>query len=176
MGFRLFSNARLKMLKKFTPRTLFGRSMLIVVTPVIILQVIVAIVFFNNHWDNITRRLSLAIGGDIATIINLLEKKENSENEVQEIAKRFMDLKFTFLPNEEIKGTIIRKKPLLNIPDKMLEKALGEKIFKPYSIDTVNFGNQDFKQICFGSSWRYHALLLFASISDFDTVSKLSTY
>ena len=142
MGFRLFSNARLKMLKKFTPRTLFGRSMLIVVTPVIILQVIVAIVFFNNHWDNITRRLSLAIGGDIATIINLLEKKENSENEVQEIAKRFMDLKFTFLPNEEIKGTIIRKKPLLNIPDKMLEKALGEKIFKPYSIDTVNFGNQ----------------------------------
>ena len=130
------------MLKKFTPRTLFGRSMLIVVTPVIMLQIIIAIVFFNNHWDNITRRLSLAIGGDIATIINLLEKKENSKNEIQEIAKRFMDLRFTFLPNEEITKTVIRKKPLLNIPDKMLEKALGEKIFRPYSIDTVNFGNQ----------------------------------
>ncbi|PPR77642.1 MAG: Osmolarity sensor protein EnvZ [Alphaproteobacteria bacterium MarineAlpha2_Bin1] len=130
------------MFKKFTPRTLFGRSMLIVVTPVVILQIIIAIVFFNNHWDNITRRLSLAIGGDIATIINLLEKKENSENEIQEIAKRFMDLKFTLIPNEIIKKTVIRKKPLLNIPDKMLEKALGEKIFKPYSIDTVNYGNQ----------------------------------
>ncbi len=130
------------MLKNFTPRTLFGRSMLIVVTPVIMLQIIIAIIFFNNHWDNITRRLSLAIGGDIATIINLLEKKENSKNEIQEIAKRFMDLRFTFIPNEEITKTVIRKKPLLNIPDKMLEKALGEKIFRPYSIDTVNFGNQ----------------------------------
>ena len=141
MGLRLHPNARLNMLKKFTPRTLFGRSMLIVVMPVIILQIIMAIIFFNNHWDNITRRLSLGIGGDIATIIDLLEKKESPKSSIEEIARRFMDLRFNYLPNEKISKTVIRNKPLLNIPDKMLNKALGEKISKPYSIDTVNFGN-----------------------------------
>ncbi len=130
------------MIKKYTPRTLFGRSLLIVIIPVVFLQIIIVTVFFNNHWDNVTRRLSLGIAGDIATIINLIERGNNSEEHIQEISRSYMGLKYTFIPDTKINRSVVRNKPVLNIPDKMLVKSIGEKIFKPYSIDTVNYGNQ----------------------------------
>jgi two-component system osmolarity sensor histidine kinase EnvZ len=36
--------------KTFLPRTLFGRSLLIMATPILLIQVIAAYVFFDSHW------------------------------------------------------------------------------------------------------------------------------
>ena len=43
-------------LKRFLPRTLFGRSLLIIVTPVILAQAVATWIFYDRHWDTVTNR------------------------------------------------------------------------------------------------------------------------
>ena len=38
------------------PRSLLGRSIMIIVTPVVLLQVVSAWVFYDSHWNTVTRR------------------------------------------------------------------------------------------------------------------------
>ena len=57
------------------PRSLFGRSLLIIVMPLILLQVVSTWIFYDRHWDTITRRLSSSIAGDIAQVIELQRQR-----------------------------------------------------------------------------------------------------
>ncbi|MCG8595161.1 MAG: two-component sensor histidine kinase, partial [Kiloniellales bacterium] len=57
----------------FLPRSLLGRVLLIMVTPVILMQGITVWVFYDRHWDTITRRLAQGIAGDIVTAVELLQ-------------------------------------------------------------------------------------------------------
>ncbi len=58
------------MLKRILPKGLLGRSLLIIVTPLVLVQVISTWVFYDRHWDNVTRRLASALAGDVATVIH----------------------------------------------------------------------------------------------------------
>ena len=53
-------------LKRRLPTSLFGRSLLIIVLPVALMQVAVTWVFFDAHWQTVTSRLSEGLAGDIA--------------------------------------------------------------------------------------------------------------
>ena len=61
-------------LKRFLPRTLFGRSLLILVVPVFLIQVLTTYAFFDRHWDRMTSRLAYAVAGEIAVLIDTIEK------------------------------------------------------------------------------------------------------
>jgi two-component system, OmpR family, osmolarity sensor histidine kinase EnvZ len=52
--------------KKLLPRSLFGRTLLILVLPMVLVQLIMAYVFFERHWDNIIRRMSSVLAGEAA--------------------------------------------------------------------------------------------------------------
>ena len=56
-------------LKNILPRSLLGRSVMIIVTPLILLQVVTTSVFYDSHWDTVTKRLARGVAGDIAAII-----------------------------------------------------------------------------------------------------------
>jgi two-component system, OmpR family, osmolarity sensor histidine kinase EnvZ len=55
--------------KRLLPRTMFGRSLLIVVMPLILLQAIATWIFYDRHWAAISWRLSAGVAGDIALTI-----------------------------------------------------------------------------------------------------------
>ncbi|MEM7442105.1 MAG: ATP-binding protein [Pseudomonadota bacterium] len=56
-------------LKRYLPRTLFGRALMIIVTPVLLVQAIAAYYFYDRHWDSVTLRLSTAVAGEIGLVI-----------------------------------------------------------------------------------------------------------
>jgi two-component system osmolarity sensor histidine kinase EnvZ len=130
-------------IKRFLPKTLLGRSIAIVVAPVVLLQVILAIVFFDNHWDTVTRRLSLGVAGDIALVIRLLsEADDTGKAAVLDMARTYLDIDGAVIPQEVLPPSVTRNQPVFNIPDRMLHQALGERLFRPYAIDTANFGDR----------------------------------
>lgn len=61
------------------PRSLYGRSLLIIIMPLILLQLVSAWIFYDRHWDTITRRLSASIVGDIAQVTELLGTNPSPE-------------------------------------------------------------------------------------------------
>ena len=60
-------------IKRVLPRTMFGRSLLIVVVPLMLVQVIATWVFYDRHWEAVSWRLSAGVAGDIALMIEAIK-------------------------------------------------------------------------------------------------------
>ncbi len=67
-------------IKKFLPRTLFGRSLLILAAPILLIQIVTTYVFFNVHWSKMTGRLAFAVAGETALIADRVEADAGTEN------------------------------------------------------------------------------------------------
>lgn len=67
---RLFGTPAL--LKRLVPSGLLGRSLLILVVPLVLLQVVTSVVFYERHWDTVMRRLASGIAGDVAAVLDLM--------------------------------------------------------------------------------------------------------
>ena len=91
-------------IKHYLPRTLFGRSLMIIVTPVLLMQAIAVFYFYDKHWEMMTRRLSYGVAGEIAMVIELFELAETQEerNALFTRAARTMALVFTWEPGAEL--------------------------------------------------------------------------
>src|SRR5690606_29992712 len=55
------------------PKGLYARALIIIITPIVILQSVVAFVFMERHWQTVTQRLSAATVRDIAAIVDLID-------------------------------------------------------------------------------------------------------
>ena len=99
------------MIKKFLPKTLLGRSTLILLIPLIGLQIIVTLIFYNRHWDTITRHRTINFAGDIALLVESFEKFDSLENQkwVLNNASSKLQLQSKFKLEEKIEKLIKRK-------------------------------------------------------------------
>jgi two-component system osmolarity sensor histidine kinase EnvZ len=126
-------------IKKLLPRGLFGRSLLIIVVPLVLLQAVTALIFYERHWDTVSRRLALGLAGDIAVVIQSL--RETSDPRQQErflsFAEPNMELEITIEPDVILPN--IAPRVTNRILDRMLTRALSERIVYPFQIDTRSF-------------------------------------
>src|SRR6202000_563045 len=60
-----------RFIKRFLPRGLFGRSLIIIVAPMVLLQGIVTYVFFERDLDTTTRRMARDVAADVALLAAL---------------------------------------------------------------------------------------------------------
>lgn len=60
--------------KRFLPRSLFGRVLMILVAPTVLIQLVLAYVFLDRHWDNVTRHISYTVAGEIGFLVQRLKK------------------------------------------------------------------------------------------------------
>lgn len=56
--------------KRILPTRLYARALLILILPVIIMQVLVAHIFFDRHWDSIVRNMTNAVAIDVAMLVD----------------------------------------------------------------------------------------------------------
>ncbi len=70
-------------IKKILPKTLFGRSLLILVVPIFLIQIISTFIFFDRHWSKMTSRLAFAVAAEIAVILSYID--DNGEGNLQKI-------------------------------------------------------------------------------------------
>ena len=58
---------------KLLPKTLFFRTMLLIFIPLIVVQVVSIIAYFNGSWGKVGRRLSDNLSSNMAFIVQLTE-------------------------------------------------------------------------------------------------------
>ena len=129
--------------RKFFPKTFFGRSLVIILIPVLLLQLVLIYFFYERHWDDVGRRLALALGGQISFIIKTLEEKNFTTDDIN---TQFKKAESNFLitshwyPNMKLEK--FAQKEASTLLDKTLEKSLAERINYPYSFDTKLIKNK----------------------------------
>ncbi|HEY9539668.1 MAG TPA: ATP-binding protein [Kiloniellaceae bacterium] len=121
--------------RRLLPRSLLGRSVLIIITPLILLQVISTWVFYDRHYDTITKRLAQGLAGDVAAVIALLEPEPQLQErrEVFQMARSAMQLQLSLTPDAELPAVELpRVRTLVEI---RLEDALNERVHYPFTMD-----------------------------------------
>jgi len=124
-------------IKGILPRSLLGRSLMIIVTPLVLLQVISGTIFYESHWDKVTQRLAEGVAGDVSATITLLRQFPGAENRewifgvvAKDMALSARMLDDEILPNEPPRGS--------GLMETMLIEALRERVKRPFQIDTVS--------------------------------------
>jgi two-component system osmolarity sensor histidine kinase EnvZ len=132
-----------KIFKIILPRTLFGRALLIIVIPVVALQLVATFVFYERHWDTVTRRLALSLAGDTALIIEMMRETKSADDyrAIFDSAERFMSLRLTYEEDEILPNQRPEIKVANRIVDRMLNKAFDAHLYRPFRIDTSSFGD-----------------------------------
>lgn len=122
-------------IKTFLPTSLFGRTLLILIAPMILLQFAAAAVFFDRHWIKITERLSYAVAGEIAAIAQHIEQS-GAEPEalanIRAVMATHLEILISYTPGEEL------AEPTTDMTGQtvsdFLARALEEQVRRPYRI------------------------------------------
>jgi two-component system osmolarity sensor histidine kinase EnvZ len=121
----------------YMPKRLYARSLLIVITPMILLQSVITLVFMERHWQTVTQRLSQATTRDLAAIIDMIETypQDQGYSEIIRIAQERLSMKIDILPPDPLPPP--GPKPFFSILDQILSAEITRQINRPFWIDTV---------------------------------------
>ena len=121
------------MLRKIFPKTLLFRSLLIVITPIILIQIVVGGVFFDSIWYKTNRGLVRSAANEINTFLALYPeyKQKNKTNELIDIYKDKSGLIISIKKEtQELPSTETVK--WYSLYDKIVLEEFTDKIKNPY--------------------------------------------
>jgi two-component system, OmpR family, osmolarity sensor histidine kinase EnvZ len=131
-------------IKRILPRTMFGRSLLIVVMPLILLQAIATWVFYDRHWAAVSWRLSAAVAGEIGLLVDALKLSDSpaATARLLERAKAQTDLDVTI-------GRTRTLPPISPATGRLVEDQLSQaiqgRLNYPFRIDLLEDGGAEIK-------------------------------
>ncbi len=112
-----------RFLKRFLPRGLFWRSLLIIVTPVVLLQGVVSYVFFERDLESTTHWMARDIAADASFLVALEDSHTPAERaSLRAQASLKLGYPVTFLPGSKIAAPARLHRP------STIDKALDELI------------------------------------------------
>ncbi len=121
--------------KRLMPRSLFGRTLLIMLVPLVLVQAIALQLFYGNHLGIVSRRLSSAIAGEIYYTVELLRQFHSpSDREwVLQMARDQFTLGIKLEPGAHLQPK--KWQNVLGPMDDDLAAALTEKFNVPFNMD-----------------------------------------
>lgn len=119
--------------RRILPQSLFGRSLLIIVVPVLLIQLISTYVFFDRHWSKMTERLSHGVAGEVALLVDQFYILQNRDDGLVELARwgNKMDLTVSFIAGEAFEKI---KDEWQRGVQKELGTALAERIQESFNV------------------------------------------
>ena len=125
-----------KLAKKILPKRLFHRSLIIVVAPIILLQIIITIVFFDSLWIKANKGMTRSLANEVQTMFDLLQQKNNQQMIIDVYNKNF-DFIVHFKENEILPR---RKTTRWFSPmDRSLRRELKPFFHSSYWFDTTKY-------------------------------------
>ncbi len=119
------------------PKGLYARALLIIIMPMVILQSVLAFVFVERQWNEVTQRLSAGVVHDIAGLIDVYRgyPQDADRAQIRRIAQQRLGLVVDFLPLGDLPPP--GPKPFFSLLDSALSDELRKQIGRPFWIDTV---------------------------------------
>ena len=89
-----------KYIKDLLPKTLFYRALLIVATPVIVIQLIITIVFFDSLWIKTNKGMTKALVNEIKTYIEVYNDETYQKEEITNLFSIYQDLNIEYVDDK----------------------------------------------------------------------------
>ena len=90
-----------KFIKDLLPKRLFYRALLIVAVPVIVIQLIITIVFFDSLWIKTNKGMTRALVNEIKTFIEVYNNENYDKSEITNLFSVYQDLNIEFVQDKK---------------------------------------------------------------------------
>lgn len=132
MKLRLGGFSAERVLRRFLPRSLLGRSLLIVLVPLVLLQAVALQIFYGSHLDELSRRLAGSVAGEVAFMVDEIDRDPYTRGlTIQETDAHFgfntaflSGQKLRYLPPPDAPGPV----------DNDLEDGLTADMRRPFTV------------------------------------------
>ncbi|MCF6275892.1 MAG: ATP-binding protein [Robiginitomaculum sp.] len=126
-------------IKQYLPKSLFGRALLIIMLPIALMQIIVAYIFFDAHWQTVTASLSDSAAADISVVVELYKQAPDGERleRLDQMIRPNMKLSVVY----DAKDTLptATRNAFFSSLDKTLRRALSANLQDEFWFDTTRY-------------------------------------
>ena len=126
-----------KFIKDILPKRLFYRALLIVAIPVIVIQLIITIVFFDSLWIKTNKGMTKALVNEIKTFIEVYNNDDYDKQEIKDLFSVYQDLNIEFVDDEGFDYSYNERwfSPI----DRTLRRELKSRFGSGFWFDTSNY-------------------------------------
>ena len=124
--------------KNLLPRRLFYRALLIVAVPIIVLQLVITIVFFDSLWIKTNKGMTRALVGEMKTFIVAYDNGKYNNNDLSGLFSIYLDLNVEFKTDDSFE--LPQKQRWFSPIDRTLRRELKSNIgTNNYWFDTTTY-------------------------------------
>ena len=91
-------------LKNILPKRLFYRALLIVAVPVLVLQLVITVVFFDSLWIKTNKGMTRALINEINLFVEVYDNEKINKDELKNLFSLFIDLNIELVNNKNIEN------------------------------------------------------------------------
>ncbi|MDB2354350.1 ATP-binding protein [Candidatus Pelagibacter bacterium] len=125
-------------IKNLLPRRLFYRALLIVAVPIIVLQLVITIVFFDSLWIKTNKGMTRALVGEMKTFIVAYDNGKYNNNDLSGLFSIYLDLNVEFKTDDSFE--LPEKQRWFSPIDRTLRRELKSNIgTNNYWFDTTTY-------------------------------------
>ena len=126
-------------LRNVTPKSLFGRMLAIILVPMILVQIISVSIFYERHWDWVSRHMSKSLAEDLGLLIDELGNTPSKDQRALSAsrARQYFDIIFYWLD----KG-ILKPNQSFDLRFKNFRTALQTRIKEPFYLSKIENSSQ----------------------------------
>ena len=126
-----------KLIKNLLPKTLFYRALLIVATPIIILQITISIVFFDSLWIKTNQGMTRSLVSEVYTFIEAYKNEADyNKQKLTDLYYQNFQLNIKYIENESMPS--LKNERWFSPIDRTLRRELKSK-FNNYWFDTLSY-------------------------------------
>ena len=120
-----------KFIKNLLPKRLFYRALLIVAIPVILIQLIITVVFFDSLWIKTNKGMTRALVSEIQTFIEVYSNDNYEKDEIKNIFSLYQDLNIEFVEDQNFQFLYNERwfSPIDRTLRRELKSKFGSEIF-----------------------------------------------
>lgn len=115
-------------LKKFMPRGIYARAAMILLLPVVVVQIVVSVVFVQDHFEDVTLQMSSAAAREVRLVLSLVAQAETRDQIMDVTADVVGPLAITVRP---VADTTLQE------PDRRLWYDFSGTVITPYLREAV---------------------------------------
>ena len=130
-----------KFIKNLLPHRLFYRALLIVAVPIIVLQLIITIVFFDSLWIKTNKGMTRALVGEMKTFITAYDNGKYNNNDLSGLFSIYLDL------NVEYKNDELFEKPIKERWFSPIDRSLRRELKSNIGVDSYWFDTTTYKKL-----------------------------
>jgi two-component system osmolarity sensor histidine kinase EnvZ len=129
-----------KPFKRYLPRSLFGRALLIVLAPIALLQLVVAGLFIQRHYAGVTEQMAGAVAVELIYAVEAVEAAEDVEAARVRLERLARPLGLTLALDPGRAVPAERQRRFLDVSGNALAATLRARIDRPMAIDLTSYG------------------------------------